>query len=255
MRKLGTILVGVMLALACLCMEASAQVTLSSQPGPNFSLTNSVFPTYRYPLATVTGNGTAKFNIGSVAYITCRVTGTYTVATTQVQLSNDGANFSTVVTISTNGMFSIAAGGGLTQLQLSNVGTFTGTSQVFNCSGSTTDMTTFVGDPCQSNFVTKKSVSIAISTATTTQLVALSAGQTIYPCELSIVIGASTTAQLETGATATCGTPAALSGVVPASTFYVGFGGTFVQVPQGQPVCILSTGTGGINGTFTYVIQ
>lgn len=271
MQKMFRWLSVALLSLVAFWIPTEAQVTLTPQSGPNFSLTNSVYPTYRYQLATITGNGTGTVNIGSVSTITCRVTGTYTVASTAIQLSNDNTNFTTiawlpvgggpsVTSITANGLYQANAGGGITQMRFNNTGTFTGTSQIFNCSGSATQamdiasFDTLPGDPCQDKTIKKLSVPVGISTATTTQLVALVAGQTIFPCEISVVIGASTTVVLEYGTGSNCGTgTTTLSGVVPASTYYVGFGGTFVNVPVANAVCILSTGTGGINGTFTYV--
>lgn len=116
---------------------------------------------------------------------------------------------------------------------------------------------TVSADPCLTS--PKQSVSLAITTATTTQVVALSSGKTVYVCGLTASFGATTTAQLEYGTGTTCGTgTTALSGTyAPATGGVLDLGGTGTKVaaPTSNALCIVSTGTGGINGFLTYVQQ
>jgi hypothetical protein len=116
-----------------------------------------------------------------------------------------------------------------------------------------------IGDPCENPSVTKSSVSVAISTATTTQLVALSAGKVVYACGFTASVGATTTAQFEYGTGTTCGTgTTVLTGAfAPATGAVLGLSGegSRFATPAGNALCVLSTGTGGINGVLTFVQQ
>lgn len=106
----------------------------------------------------------------------------------------------------------------------------------------------------------KTSVSVAISTATTTQLVALSAGKIVHVCGFDASFGATTTAQLEYGTGSACGTgTTALTGVYAPATGTIWEAGngnsTFIKTIASNALCLVSTGTGGINGVLTYVQQ
>lgn len=277
MKKLFQYVLLLLIALAYFWVpteSAQAQVTLSTQAGPNFSLTNTVYPTYRYPLGTVTGNGTAKLNIGSVSTVTCRVTGTYTVASTAIQVSNDNTNFTTiawlpvgggssVTSITANGLYQANLGGGMTQMQFNNTGTFTGTSQIFNCSGSATlamdvaGYDTLPADPCQDKTIGKLGVAINISTATTTQLVAPVAGQKIYVCNVFALEGASQVITFQEGTGATCGTgtvnmTGAMTAAATAGTTEFEM---FLLRPTvvGNGVCVVSGAAVAFTGIMTYV--
>lgn len=110
-------------------------------------------------------------------------------------------------------------------------------------------------DPC---FVyPKTTVSVAISTATTTQLVALAAGKTVYVCGVAVSIGATTTVQFEYGTGSACGTgTTALTGVFAPSTgsvLNISGEGTKISTIASNALCAVSTGTGGINGVVSYV--
>src|ERR1039457_3712973 len=62
----------------------------------------------------------------------------------------------------------------------------------------------YVSNPCVST--TKlANVAINVSTAATTQLVALSAGKKIYVCKVLVIEGGVTNVTLETGTGASCG--------------------------------------------------
>ena len=114
------------------------------------------------------------------------------------------------------------------------------------------------GDPCLNPNVAKSSVSVAISTATTTQLVALSSGKLVYVCGGTLTVGASTTVALAYGTGSACGTgTTSLTGVMAPATgaiLNLGVGtGTKVAAIASNALCAVSTGTGGLNGFLTYV--
>lgn len=267
------------LLLALASLPSLAQVALTVVPQP--SLTNSVFPINRYPIATVTGNGTAKFNIGSVSTITCRVTGTYTVASTALQVSNDNSNFTTiawlplgggpgVTSIIANGIYQANVGGGLTQLQVNNTGTFTGTSQIFNCTGSATNamdnasFDTLPGDPCQDKTIQKKSLPISGTAPSTVIAIPNVAGKTTFVCDFSVVVGTGATGvTVSAGTGATCGTGnIALTGsmpITPGQQLFFGWGGSTFgapTIPASNDVCAaVAGGTATFGGYATFVQQ
>ena len=114
------------------------------------------------------------------------------------------------------------------------------------------------GDPCQNPSVAKSSVSVAISTATTTQIVAISGTKATYVCGGTLVFGASTTAQFEYGTSTNCTGTNALTGVMsPGTGTTVGLSGdgTRFGAPASNGLCVVSTGTGGIEGYISYVQQ
>jgi hypothetical protein len=113
-------------------------------------------------------------------------------------------------------------------------------------------------DPC--SVAAKASVAVSITTATTTQLVALSTGKKVYVCGFAATFGASSTLALEYGTGTACATgTTALTGVfTPATggTVVTGNGSaTVTGGPAGNALCALTTGTGGIFGLLTYVQQ
>src|SRR5437879_5656570 len=62
-------------------------------------------------------------------------------------------------------------------------------------------------DPCQSNGIAKSSIVLNITSATTTQLVALSAGKQIFVCGFNFtMVGTVQTLAFEYGTGASCGT-------------------------------------------------
>src|ERR1035438_7682061 len=65
----------------------------------------------------------------------------------------------------------------------------------------------FVSNPCVSTTPSQlRNYPINMSTATTTQAVALSAGLRIYVCKVLVIEAGATNVTLETGTGATCGT-------------------------------------------------
>jgi len=138
--------------------------------------------------------------------------------------------------------------------------TFT-SSYVFN------PLTITGGDPCQGATAPKSSVAINISSATTTQLVALVAGHKIYVCGYDFTISGTTspTALLEFGTGAACavGTTALSGAWLGANTttnlavhVLAGGGYSVTSVPSGQALCMVSGGTApSIQGILTFIQQ
>ena len=136
-----------------------------------------------------------------------------------------------------------------------------------NAIGQNSNITQIAGvsvnsDPCGSWGVVKQSVAVTISTATTTQLVAPVAGQTVFVCGFTFAMtGTTPTFQFEYGTGTTCGTgTTVLTGAFQndiASGFgqYIYGGGemTIFATPSANALCVLSAGTPSVNGVVTYV--
>lgn len=119
------------------------------------------------------------------------------------------------------------------------------------------------GDPCNNPNVTKAQKLVAIGSATTTELVAAVAGQTVSVCAFRVTVtGTSPTLLFLTGtkvSTACDTAPANLSGTLAiTSGTFVNFGGEIV-VAQGAAsgeLCLTTGGTGpSVQGMLTYVQQ
>jgi hypothetical protein len=115
-------------------------------------------------------------------------------------------------------------------------------------------------DPCGSWGVTKQSVVVNIASSTTTQLIALSAGQTIFVCGFVVTdVGTTPTFQFEYGTGASCGTgTTTLSGAIaPTSAQPVFYGGgemTIFATASANALCIVTGGTTtSLAGVLTYV--
>ena len=122
--------------------------------------------------------------------------------------------------------------------------------------------TSGVGDPCLNAAVAKSSVAVSITSATTTQLVALSSGKTVYVCGFNASLGLSDVLTFEYGTGSACGTgTTALTGAytsdaaVVAAPMALGGSGTVFAGIASNALCALTTGTGGIRGQLTYVQQ
>jgi hypothetical protein len=112
-------------------------------------------------------------------------------------------------------------------------------------------------DPCQNSNAAKSSAAINITTATTTAIVALSAGKTIYVCALSMQETSNTgniTYQWEYGTGAACSSPTALSGAYSTDNAQVASqslgGSTLFGIPASNALCIVTTGAPGTNAGF-----
>lgn len=119
-------------------------------------------------------------------------------------------------------------------------------------------------DPCGSWGTTKQSTAVTISTATTTQIVALTAGQTIFVCGFNFSMTGTTapTFQFEYGTGTNCGTgTTVLTGVYAADiTATIGqyiYGGgemTIFATASANALCIVTGGTGpSLQGVVTFV--
>jgi hypothetical protein len=115
-------------------------------------------------------------------------------------------------------------------------------------------------DACNIGYSAIQVAKIAISTATTTEIVAAVAGKAVYVCGIQLQNGASSTAQFTYGtkASTACDTGStALSGVLLASTNTTIAPGsrTVLSTPAGNELCIVSTGTGGSVGWVNFIQQ
>lgn len=116
-------------------------------------------------------------------------------------------------------------------------------------------------DICQNPTINKSSLSIAISTATTTQLVALASGETIYVCNVTLTAGGTApTIKFETGSSTTCSTPTVLTGTfAPAVGGILKIEGAGVQLQSasGKALCAVTadSGTPSFQGYMVYVQQ
>ena len=125
----------------------------------------------------------------------------------------------------------------------------------------TRDDSVVAADPCASRSAVKSSVLVNITSATTTQLVALSGTTKVYACGFNATLGASTSVAFEYGTGSSCGTGTTLlTGALTMGTTggMVNVGGgeaTAITAIAGNALCAVSTGTGGIQGVLTYVQQ
>jgi hypothetical protein len=125
-----------------------------------------------------------------------------------------------------------------------------------------------VSDPCQSFSTPKSSVVINITTATTTQLVALSGSTSIYVCgfalTISQVITTANTLQFEYGTGTACATgTTVLTGSFGAGGITAGLPlvivdetpGMLFKAPSGTALCALTAigATGSFQGVLSYV--
>jgi hypothetical protein len=116
------------------------------------------------------------------------------------------------------------------------------------------------GDPCKNPNVATSSAVINVSSATTTQLVALAAGKSIYVCQATASGGSAATALFEYGTGSSCGTgTTALTGAMALSASQpvsLGWGGLLVAAPVGNALCLVTGGTvTTAQGLISYVQQ
>lgn len=125
------------------------------------------------------------------------------------------------------------------------------------------------GDPCQNPAVAKSSVSIAISSATTTQLVALSGSTIVYVCGFtaSAIAGTNPSLQFEYGTGSSCGTGTTVltgamatgvtvSATAPGPIFTDPRGATAFKTAAGNALCAVTAGTTpNFQGYLTFVQQ
>lgn len=213
----------------------------------------------------------------TIATANVTVSGTY-VGTLQFEGSGDGTNFfslsgaqltSSTAAVNTGGTWTFSVAG-LTNIRVRASAYTSGTATVtiLLSAAPAAVVPAATNDPCFSN-TPKQSVAVNISTATTTQLVALSGQQTIYVCGFVLSMTGTTAANtvtFEYGTGATCGTGTTVltgpisSGILTAGATVVsyenGLATVFKTIP-GQALCILSTVATGpsIAGVVTFVQQ
>jgi hypothetical protein len=112
-------------------------------------------------------------------------------------------------------------------------------------------------DACAASSSAPSNATVSITTATTTQIVALSAGKQIFLCEWTFTINSSATtassALFEFGTGASCGTgTTTLTGAMGTENAAAGpglllvngpFSGSTLVVPAGNALCIVTAGT------------
>jgi hypothetical protein len=113
------------------------------------------------------------------------------------------------------------------------------------------------GINCAKAVQASNSVAINISSATTTQLVALAANQTIYVTSFDVVTGGTGTIQFEYGTGTTCGTGTTiLTGaynLIVNSILTKGNGlGPILIVPPGNALCAVTVGAVQYSGSLSY---
>lgn len=107
---------------------------------------------------------------------------------------------------------------------------------------------TLTSDPCQNPTVPKTSIPIAITSATTTQLVAVSAGKSIYVCGGKTSLSGTTPSILfEYGTSTNCTGTHALTGTITPTTgsiFSLDGQGVQLKAPASNGLCVVTAGTG-----------
>lgn len=101
------------------------------------------------------------------------------------------------------------------------------------------------------------SAAINVSTATTTQIVALSAAKSIYVTSLNVIAGGTGNITFEYGTGSTCGTgTTALTGAYPLTAqngLALGSGvGPVLVVPAGDALCVLTSASVQMSGSISY---
>jgi hypothetical protein len=213
-------------------------------------------------------------------------------ATVQFEMSADGVNFvaanaapqptgATVNSATAAGTWSMPVAG-MTYLRTRASSFSSGQVNVFlqatsgaaPFSPSTTSTVTLAntagtGDPCQNPSVAKSSAAIAISSATTTQLVGLSGSTVVYVCGFlaSATAGTNPSLQFEYGTGSSCGTGTTVltgamatgvtvSATAPGPIFADPRGATAFKTAAGNALCAVTAGTTpNFQGYVTFVQQ
>jgi hypothetical protein len=105
--------------------------------------------------------------------------------------------------------------------------------------------------------VCDQAVAVSMSTATTTEMVALTAGQRVQVCGFALSAGGATTAKLVRGTGANCGTSttditAPFEFADNSSLVYGNGVGTVVRLPTGTALCITTSQAVALSGVITY---
>lgn len=236
-------------------------------------------------VALIDGYASAKIQVkGTYAAFTATISASSDGGITTVPLQCamvDGTQFGNSFTLAANASVEISCGhqSGDDALIISTAaGPATGTANVTispasfpSIDGSTilSVLSPIGADPCQNSNVAKSSVAINITSAATTQLVAISGTKSIYVCHfdmtISEVITTPNTLQFEYGTSTTCVGANKLTGLygdkgITAGAPIVvsaGYGGTIFAVPSANGLCALTAigAAGSFQGILTYVQQ
>lgn len=244
---------------------------------------------------TTSGAGSVVAQIDGYASAKIQVKGTYAAFTATISASSDGGittvplqcamvdgtQFGSSFALAANASVEISCGhqsGDDALIIATAAGPATGTANITispasfpSIDGSTilSVLSPIGADPCQNSNVIKSSVAINITSAATTQLVAISGTKSIYVCHfdmtISEVITTPNTLQFEYGTSTTCVGANKLTGLygdkgITAGAPIVvsaGYGGTLFTAPSANGLCALTAigATGSFQGVLTYVQQ
>lgn len=229
-----------------------------------------------------TTGGCVESEITTAGSVTVQVTGTYTASGgLSAQATTDGSTWVTLCSSacpttfirSTTGATSatIASGvqdifqvpaTGFKRLRITALGAVTGTAtitiQPTELVPSGTEMSGVrSGSSMVSLTQPNTTAAINVSTATTTQLVALSSGQVIHVASLSVIAGGTGNITFVYGTGASCGTgTTSLTGAYPLianAGLSVGGGlGAVLVVPAGNALCVTTSAAVQMSGHVTY---
>lgn len=101
------------------------------------------------------------------------------------------------------------------------------------------------------------SVAVSMSTVTTTQMVALTAGQRVHVCGFALSGGGATTAKFVRGTGTNCGTGTAdvtapFEFADNTALAYGGGAGTIFRLPIGEALCVTNSAIVQLSGVITY---
>ena len=236
---------------------------------------NAQGPATSFTAATITAAATDYyFACNGVGGATVSVEGTLVGFSAVLQVTNDAGPFTQSSTWTSSSVRLIGGGArgnlatitaaglyrancnGFTALDLHMTALTSGTAKIRIVATPANDnvVTSYNGaDPCLDPNTVKSSVAIAIATATTTSLVAVSGTTAVYVCSLTATVGASSTLSLEYGTSTGCTGTHAMTGVYTPATGGAITVPELAVTPASQGVCAVTTGTGGQNGVMTYV--
>lgn len=245
-----------------------------------YPITTPVYiPNAALAASTLSTTGDYVFNTAGVGTVNFQISGTCTALAATPQVSVDGTNWvavnaykagttkSALTSVASTGIFSMSVPGyNKARLHI----TALSAACTFSAVGGAVSMPSTpnaVLDPCQSADILKSSVAIAVTSATTTALVAASAGKAIYVCGFSSTLSGTTTptmqfkygtkvsTECDTGATILSGVYTGLSATSQTITGGGTVGSMFVT-PVSQELCVTSGGTAPlVGGVLTYVQQ
>lgn len=265
--------------LACALVSAIAQTYPVSNP--------TFIPNAVGTQATFAAPGDSYFVCAGVSGATLSIQGTFTGLTAVVRATNDTGTPSTslnwtnvsarpvgfppgpaVTSLTATGLFRVNCNGyTVLNLHVTAVSTGSAKARFVSSPASESVHAGFAGgDPCADPNIAKTTQPYAVSTAVTTLIKDSAAGKLIYPCSYQIVnhtaaagsvqfeYGTKVSTDCDTGATAMTGVmdlPSTIGGTIQAFP-----GASFLgPTPAAKQLCIVNTGTSGLNGYVTFVQQ